>query len=288
MSAPEIQSDLFETWDEEHVEHSDERWLISYADMMTLLFGLFVMLYTMQDRMNEVQDAAKKQFLSGTEQKIDPKVLETDAIKSRVETLEQQLQATKYQLADATSAKDDLAQKLKSAEQNLDSMRYESKRRTDELAEINARRDQLRQEREAARSEMPVMPPPSQGVGGAAARSGSPGGGGGSGSGSPTPPAAPATAQARFRLSFTLPNGTIFDAQTNQVGLNGIQLDEPIPSVVAGEQFKGVITKDGESVEVIVQNMVGENGQASERFRILIFPNLDRPRLETMLKKKQP
>ncbi len=34
------------TGDEEHQE-VDERWLISYADMMTLLFGLFVMLYSL-------------------------------------------------------------------------------------------------------------------------------------------------------------------------------------------------------------------------------------------------
>lgn len=33
---------------DDHDEHPDERWLVSYADMMTLLFGLFVMLYAMR------------------------------------------------------------------------------------------------------------------------------------------------------------------------------------------------------------------------------------------------
>lgn len=31
---------------DDHEEHIDERWLVSYADMMTLLFGLFVMLFS--------------------------------------------------------------------------------------------------------------------------------------------------------------------------------------------------------------------------------------------------
>lgn len=31
---------------EQHMPHPDEKWLVSYSDMMTLLFGLFVMLYS--------------------------------------------------------------------------------------------------------------------------------------------------------------------------------------------------------------------------------------------------
>jgi len=32
---------------EEHEEHHDERWLVSYADFITLLMVLFVILYSM-------------------------------------------------------------------------------------------------------------------------------------------------------------------------------------------------------------------------------------------------
>src|SRR5690242_20158020 len=30
-----------------HAEHPDERWLVSYADMLTLLFALFIVMYAM-------------------------------------------------------------------------------------------------------------------------------------------------------------------------------------------------------------------------------------------------
>ncbi len=44
MQDPDFDNDL-----EAENEHVDERWLVSYADMMTLLFGLFVMLYAMSN-----------------------------------------------------------------------------------------------------------------------------------------------------------------------------------------------------------------------------------------------
>ena len=49
---------------EDHEEHVDERWLVSYADMMTLLFGLFVMLYSMQDpqQMKAMHESIKERF----------------------------------------------------------------------------------------------------------------------------------------------------------------------------------------------------------------------------------
>jgi hypothetical protein len=48
---------------EDHEEHPDERWLVSYADMMTLLFGLFVMLYAMR---SPEQTQKFKESIQGT------------------------------------------------------------------------------------------------------------------------------------------------------------------------------------------------------------------------------
>lgn len=61
MSAESLQE--FEAaLEHDESEHPDERWLISYADMMTLLFGLFVLLYSMADQMDVVEKAARKEF----------------------------------------------------------------------------------------------------------------------------------------------------------------------------------------------------------------------------------
>jgi DNA repair exonuclease SbcCD ATPase subunit len=62
---------------EEHEEHIDERWLVSYSDMMTLLFGLFVMLYSMalehQGGLDEqLQKMAKQTFASNTPTPSEP------------------------------------------------------------------------------------------------------------------------------------------------------------------------------------------------------------------------
>lgn len=51
---------------DDFTEHPDERWLVSYADMMTLLFGLFVMLYSIshvdKKKFDVVRKTATKQF----------------------------------------------------------------------------------------------------------------------------------------------------------------------------------------------------------------------------------
>ena len=53
---------------EDHEEHPDERWLVSYADMMTLLFGLFVMLYSMANKFEQVQQQVSKTFEKETKE----------------------------------------------------------------------------------------------------------------------------------------------------------------------------------------------------------------------------
>lgn len=51
---------------EEHEDHPDERWLVSYADMMTLLFGLFVLLFSMStmdpESSKKIKESTEKQF----------------------------------------------------------------------------------------------------------------------------------------------------------------------------------------------------------------------------------
>ncbi len=57
---------LFHHEIEEQDNHHDERWLVSYADMMTLLFGLFVLLYSMAhmdpETSEKIKTSAEKQF----------------------------------------------------------------------------------------------------------------------------------------------------------------------------------------------------------------------------------
>src|SRR4051812_47208043 len=51
-----------------HVEHPDERWLLTYADMITLLMALFMVLFAMslvdQTKFNELKVTLKDSFSS--------------------------------------------------------------------------------------------------------------------------------------------------------------------------------------------------------------------------------
>lgn len=53
--------------------HSEEKWLVSYADMMTLLFGLFVLLYSTANKFETVQKAAREQFKKDSAPEVDVK-----------------------------------------------------------------------------------------------------------------------------------------------------------------------------------------------------------------------
>ena len=60
---------------EEHEEHMDERWLVSFADMMTLMFALFMVLFSIssvntskfEDLQKSMQDAFSGKILPGGE-----------------------------------------------------------------------------------------------------------------------------------------------------------------------------------------------------------------------------
>lgn len=47
---------------EEHVVHDESNWLVSYADMMTLLFGFFVLMYSMSRFDNTKFDLVRKEI----------------------------------------------------------------------------------------------------------------------------------------------------------------------------------------------------------------------------------
>lgn len=52
--------------EEEHFEEASEKWLVSYADLMTLLFGFFVLMYSMsnvdQKKFAEAAQSASERF----------------------------------------------------------------------------------------------------------------------------------------------------------------------------------------------------------------------------------
>jgi flagellar motor protein MotB len=91
--------------DHDEESHPDERWLVSYADMMTLLFGLFVLLFSMATLKKDQAEAIRK---STEEQFANPK--EDDQAKvDMIPELQKQLE----DLRTATLVRDEEIQKLK-------------------------------------------------------------------------------------------------------------------------------------------------------------------------------
>lgn len=97
-----ILEDGSEEADSEHVE---ERWLISYADMMTLLFGLFVMLYSIAMETQgkpEVYFSDLNQNVAGTEAKV-PKI-ELDKVQESLKISVAQNESLQKKLAETHQA----------------------------------------------------------------------------------------------------------------------------------------------------------------------------------------
>ena len=72
--------------DEDHheVPHVDEKWLVSYSDMMTLLFGLFVMLYSIAMKNKGVAEAVEKEL-----KKISEKGFQSEAVKEMTKNMDE-------------------------------------------------------------------------------------------------------------------------------------------------------------------------------------------------------
>lgn len=116
-------------------EHPDERWLVSYADMMTLLFGLFVMLYSMANKFEQVQKSASKEFskqdvkASPVEPKVEIKQSELDHLRKNLEESMRSAEELKVQ---ALRLSDEVTQRNTELEA--------AKTQVTELADLNARK----------------------------------------------------------------------------------------------------------------------------------------------------
>jgi hypothetical protein len=116
--------------DGEHGEEGpDERWLVSYADMMTLLFGLFVMLYSMANRFEEVQSSVAQRFsgkqsaakldLAAIERQLEEDRARIEAARVRAKALEDELNTTKEALRVSEARSDELKRELEKAQAKL-------------------------------------------------------------------------------------------------------------------------------------------------------------------------
>jgi chemotaxis protein MotB len=116
-----------------HTEHPDERWLVSYADMLTLLFALFIVMYAMAlvdtTKFNTLKVSLKQAFSSPIFNGGDS-VLEAGAIRSSqtaatndtgqdtpVETLPANAKASSPTTEDAQAAATDAARQAATVRQ---------------------------------------------------------------------------------------------------------------------------------------------------------------------------
>ncbi len=101
---------------DEEIPHVDEKWLVSYADMMTLLFGFFVMMYSMASKMDVVQKSMAEKFTpKADEQPVAPAMNNLGNIEdltAKVAGLETALAEAKARAAAMEKSASDMEDKL--------------------------------------------------------------------------------------------------------------------------------------------------------------------------------
>jgi flagellar motor protein MotB len=126
--------DPHDSHEEEETEHPDERWLVSYADMMTLLFGLFVMLYSMANKFEQVQSSAAKEFSKPVAKKPEITQVEYEKLKSQLDASHLTIANLQNNIlsSEENSKKD--KNEIKIAQQKLDELQSTLTAQTAELA----------------------------------------------------------------------------------------------------------------------------------------------------------
>ncbi|MGK5084237.1 flagellar motor protein MotB [Bdellovibrionota bacterium FG-1] len=142
---------------EDELLHVDERWLVSYADMMTLLFGLFVLLYSTVNKFDQVRQEAIKVFgdkAGGTVASIASTALASQAeVKKAMANAEERIKTQAATIASNTQEVTRLTTELNAlksealADQSLKSAPRK-------IALLNRQLRQIEQDRDVARKEL--------------------------------------------------------------------------------------------------------------------------------------
>ncbi len=141
MSVEEL-GDLLQSGEE--IPHPDEKWLVSYADMMTLLFGFFVMMYSMANQMDVVEKSMAEKFAPKEESPQDAPVKNqlgnVEDLTAKVAGLEKALAEAQSRAAAMEKSTRELEDKIFTQSDSL----LQSGQLAQQLKSVTEERDQLR------------------------------------------------------------------------------------------------------------------------------------------------
>lgn len=244
----------------EEIPHADEKWLVSYADMMTLLFGFFVMMYSMANKMDVVQKSVAEKFTPATEQKDAPSnntLGNVEDLSAKIAGLEKALAEEKSRAAALEKSANTLEDKLFEQSHSL----LKDGQVTTQLKAMKEERDKLRAMlakvnansllEEARKMDVKEVRPDVQSAGGPGGGVGG-GVGGGGNKGARERVGGSGGVKVRFPVSFE--NG----ATSTTVGMTnkGFVINSDAPGE-PGDTMIAVITgNDGKSIRAVVKIMM--------------------------------